>query len=169
MFNNFFNSFATNNTTTNTTTKSFAERMREAHERGIRKGDEISEKLGYGMGYASTTVVEEAKYFASNVAEAVNNNSFVESFKEGYYNGKNDAYEAFVQRCEERERKARAKMDEEAAREAADELWDECDFEDNESVVGEEVTNTEYEESKCHTFDNVKILDKDGNVMYIEM
>jgi hypothetical protein len=149
MFNNFFNSFATNNTTTNTTTKSFAERMREAHERGIRKGDEISEKLGYGMGYASTTVVEEAKYFASNVAEAINNNSFVESFKDGYYNGKNDAYEAFVKRCEERERKARAKMDEEAAREAADELWDEFDdFEDYETCVGEEVTQDEYEASK---------------------
>lgn len=133
MFNNFFN-FATVNAN-NTNKKSFAERMHEAHERGIKKGDEISEKLGYGVGYASTTVAEEAKYFASNVVEAINSNSFVESFKEGYYNGKNDAYEAFVQRCEERERKARAKVDEEAAREAANELLDEY-----ETCVGEEVT-----------------------------
>lgn len=132
MFNKIMNAIqaAANNNTNNNkedNTMTAKERWMKNLKKGQDLGYEAAHKTGYGIGYATTTVKEEVVYAARKVSNAVSETRVAEEFSNGYYDGKNDAYYAFAQRCAKREEKARAKADAKAAEAAAQELMDEFD------------------------------------------
>jgi hypothetical protein len=83
-----------------------------------------SKGTGYGVGYATETVKDEACYYGKKVKDAVASTKMAQNFTDGYYDGKADAYYAFAQRANKREEKAREKMDNKAAQAAAEEMFE---------------------------------------------
>lgn len=102
------------------TTMTMKERFAAARKNGYKMGVEAANKTGYGLGYATETVRAEVSGVARKVADAINSNDFVVAGKDGFYDGKNDAYMAYADRCVKREEKARAKADNKAAKAAAE-------------------------------------------------
>lgn len=92
-----------------------------------------SKGTGYGVGYATETVKDEACYYGKKVKDAVASTKMAQNFTDGYYNGKNDAMTAFDCRVTEREYKAEQKKNAKTNLDAAvDELMDEFeDFDDS--------------------------------------
>ena len=123
------------NTTINVTNNNVAENkeerkmtLRERHEARTAaitaKVLEASNKSGYGVGYGATTVKLEAQGLASKIKDAITGTAVVTEFNNGYADGKDKATEDYVARCKDREEKARAKADNKAAQQAAQELID---------------------------------------------
>ena len=83
-----------------------------------------SKGTGYGVGYATETVKDEACYYGNKVKNAIASTKMAQNFTDGYYDGKADAYYAFAQRANKREEKAREKMDNKAAQAAAEEMFE---------------------------------------------
>jgi hypothetical protein len=102
-----------------------------------------SKGTGYGVGYATETVKDEACYYGKKVKDAVASTKMAQNFTDGYYDGKNDAMTAFDCRVAEREFKAEQKKNAKTNLDAAvDELMDEFeDFDD--SVCGDGVWNAQ--------------------------
>lgn len=99
-----------------------------------------SKGTGYGVGYATETVKDEACYYGKKVKDAVASTKMAQNFTDGYYDGKNDAMTAFDCRVTEREFKAEQKKNAKTNLDAAvDELMDE--FED--SVCGDGIWNAQ--------------------------
>lgn len=102
--------------------------LRERHEARTAaitaKVLEASNKSGYGVGYGATTVKLEAQGLASKIKDAITGTAVVTEFNNGYADGKDKATEDYVARCKDREEKARAKADNKAAQQAAQELVD---------------------------------------------
>jgi len=122
-----------NNATVNNNTKEEKKMTRkERWMANIHKGQDIGYKAarhtGYGIGYATETVKEEACYYGKKVKDAVASTKMAQNFTDGYYEGKNNAMTAFDCRKAEREYKAEQKKNAKAAKAAADELMNE--FED---------------------------------------
>lgn len=83
-----------------------------------------SKGTGYGIGYATETVKDEACYYGKKIKNAVTSTKMAQALSDGYYEGKNDAYYAFTQRANKREEKARNKMDNKAVKAAANEMFE---------------------------------------------
>lgn len=108
----------------------FKDRWLNAIKRGQDKGYKAARKVGFDVGYATTTAKKEIAYAASKAAKAISSTKVAQNFVSGYCDGRDEAEYAFMQRCERREEKARAKYEAKAAREAANELFDEFDIEE---------------------------------------
>lgn len=106
-------------------TMTMRERFASARAEGHKKGVAVSNKLGYGAGYATETVKCEVSGVAHKIASAINNNDYVASAKDGYCDGRNNAYYDYANRCIKREEKAQTKRDAKAAKVAATEMFDE--------------------------------------------
>lgn len=126
MFNNAIQAAANNNTNSNKEGKTMT--AKERWMANIHKGQDLgckaANKTGYAVGYATTTVKEEVAYAAHKVSSAVSETRVAQEVRDGYYDGKNDAYYAFAQRANKREEKAREKMDNKAAQAAAEEMFE---------------------------------------------
>lgn len=120
---------ATNNTSSKEEKKMTArEKWMASLQRGQELGYKAAHKAGYGIGYGTTTVVEETKYVARKIKTAIDGTTTVKEFKDGYYDGKNNAYYDFVQRSVQREVKAREKADSKAMKQAVDEMLADADI-----------------------------------------
>ena len=124
----FFNiNNATNNSNKEDKTMTRKERWMVNIHKGQDLGCKAAHKTGYGLGYATTTVKEEVAYAARKVSNAVSETRVAQEVRDGYYDGKADAYNAFADRVGKREAKAREKANAKAAEAAAQELMDEFD------------------------------------------
>ena len=97
-------------------------------KRGEELGYKAARKTGYGIGYATETVKDEAAYAAQKVKGAISGTKVAQEFSNGLYDGKNNAYYDFVQRCVSREQKAREKADNKAMKQAVNELLSDADI-----------------------------------------
>lgn len=117
-----------NNVAENKEERKMTLRLRERHEARTAaitaKVLEASNKSGYGVGYGATTVKLEAQGLASKIKDAITGTAVVTEFNDGYEAGKDKATEDYIARCKDREEKARAKADNKAAQQAAQELVD---------------------------------------------
>lgn len=121
---------ASNNTNNNKEEKKMT--AKERWMANLQKGEELgykaARKTGYGIGYANETIKDEAAYAAQKVKSAISSTKVAQEFSNGLYNGKNNAYYDFVQRCVSREQKAREKADNKAMKQAVNEMLTDADI-----------------------------------------
>lgn len=105
---------------------------REKWLANLKKGEELgykaARKTGYAIGYTTETVKDEAAYAAQKVKDAISGTKVAQEFSNGLYDGKNNAYYDFVQRCVSREQKVRENAENKAMKQAVDELLSDADI-----------------------------------------